>query len=381
MPLRKVVVKIRLTPASVRKAALKIHLCLALTAGIFLTMLGITGSIMAFEGDIDHWLHPELWYVTPGRLLLPENDLVSIAQNRFRPALVFAVQFPRASNLAQVLRMTNGTIVYMNPYNGAVLGDTVGTSRTDQVLIYVHQLHLSLVPDPQSAPQLAQAGKVVVGAATLFLFLLVPTGLMLWWRHKRASIRLKASNFKIPWSMFFHEAHQVTGIYASLFLWIASITGLLIGFDFAQTFLYAITGSAPPAPLQPFPSVPIPGATPLMADQVLRIARRALPNASPAMMMLPQRPAGSFAVLMRVPEETSQIVHSAVTIDQYSGKVLNVRNYLTDSLGYRLIRFNRSIHNGDIFGLPSRILVSLSSLALVAMVITGLVIWWKKLAT
>jgi uncharacterized iron-regulated membrane protein len=99
------------------------------------------------------------------------------------------------------------------------------------------------------------------------------------------------------------------------------------------------------------------------------------------MMLLPQRPAGSFAVLMRVPEETSQSVHSAVTIEQYSGKVLSVRSYLTDSPGYRLIRLNRSIHNGDIFGLPSRVLVSLSSLVLVAMVITGLVIWWKKLAT
>ncbi|MGA3200998.1 MAG: PepSY-associated TM helix domain-containing protein [Bryobacteraceae bacterium] len=379
MALPKVIVKIRLRPEPLRKAVLKIHLCLGLTAGIFLAILGLTGSIMAFEGDLDHWLHPERWYVTPGRRLLPENDLVSIAQNRFRPALVFAVQFPRASNLAQVLRMTDGTIVYLNPYDGTVLGNTVGASHTDQLLIYVHQLHLSLVPDPQSAPQLAQAGEVVVGVATLFLFLLVSTGLILWWRRKRVSIR--PPNLETPWFTFFHEAHQVMGIYASLFLWIASITGLLIGFDFGQTFLYAITRSSPPAPLQPFPSVPIPGATPLMADQVLQIARRALPNASPAMMLLPQRPAGSFAVLMRVPEETSQSVHSAVTIEQYSGKVLSVRSYLTDSPGYRLIRLNRSIHNGDIFGLPSRVLVSLSSLVLVAMVITGLVIWWKKLAT
>jgi uncharacterized iron-regulated membrane protein len=57
-----------------------------------------------------------------------------------------------------------------------------------------------------------------------------------------------------------------------------------------------------------------------------------------------------------------------------------VHNFLTDSQGYRVIRFNRSIHTGDIFGLPSHILVSVSSLLLVVMVVTGLVIWWKKLA-
>lgn len=69
-----------------------------------------------------------------------------------------------------------------------------------------------------------------------------------------------------------------------------------------------------------------------------------------------------------------------MSVDQFSGQVLQSRNFLTDSAGYRAIRFNRSIHTGDIWGLPSHILVSVSSLELVVMVVTGLVIWWKKLA-
>ena len=85
-------------------------------------------------------------------------------------------------------------------------------------------------------------------------------------------------------------------------------------------------------------------------------------------------------IVMRVPEETSGSAHSTVAVDQYSGNVLQVHDFLTDSLGYRWIRFNRSIHTGDIWGLPGHIIVSVSSLLLVAMVITGLVIWWKKLA-
>jgi len=73
-------------------------------------------------------------------------------------------------------------------------------------------------------------------------------------------------------------------------------------------------------------------------------------------------------------------VHSTVSIDQFSGQVLKVRNFKTDSMGYRVIRFNRSIHTGDVLGTPTHIIVSLSSLLLVAMVLTGVVIWWKKLA-
>ena len=67
------------------------------------------------------------------------------------------------------------------------------------------------------------------------------------------------------------------------------------------------------------------------------------------------------------------------SIDQYTGRLLTFTD-LYASPGYRAIRFNRALHTGDIFGMPSRIIVSLSSLALVAMVVTGLIIWWKKLA-
>jgi uncharacterized iron-regulated membrane protein len=331
---------------------------------------------MAFEGDLDHWLHPGLWYVTPRSRPLPENELISGVQNQFPRARVVIIQFFRAPNLVQVMQMTDGTTVYVNPYDGTVLGNKVGPSNLDQTLGFIHQIHLRLVPDPRAAPELAKIGKTLVSFAGLILCLLVPTGLILWWRRKTASINFKASWFKV-----FFDAHQVIGVYAALFLFIASTTGIMIGFDFGEQFYYRIAHSGPPTRPQSWPSVPIPNAAPIMADQAMDIARSAIPNATVALMIRPTRPTSSYTVLMRVPEETSEAVHSTVTIEQWSGKILNVRNYLTDSSGYRLIRFNRSIHTGDVFGLPTHILVSLSSLLLVAMVITGLVIWWKKLAT
>jgi uncharacterized iron-regulated membrane protein len=365
---------------TLRKVILFIHLCLGLAAGLFLTILGLTGSIMAFEADIGHWLRPELWYVTPGPRALPENDLVSAAQNRSRRARVIIVQFPRAANLAQVMQMTDGSLLFVNPYDGTVLGEKVGLSNSDQALIYIHRIHQMLVPDPKLAPDLAQAGKIVVSVAALLLFLLLPTGLFLWRRSGKLSMHWKATDFKVPWYWLFHDAHQVIGIYVSLFLMIASITGMLIGFGSGEKLMYWITRSAPPAPPQVVRSVPVPNAAPLMADRALAIARQAMPNATVSMLVLPVRPVGTYLALMRVPEETSETVHSSVTIDQFSGKVLNVRNYMTDSPGYRLVRFNRSIHTGDVFGLPTHILLSLSSLMLVAMVVTGVVIFWKKLA-
>ena len=112
----------------------------------------------------------------------------------------------------------------------------------------------------------------------------------------------------------------------------------------------------------------------------MAVAQAAMPTAAVDTLMLPLTPKGAYTVIMRVPEEDSGSAHSSVSVDQFSGRVLQVRDFLTDSLGYRWVRFNRSIHTGDIFGLPGHIVTSLSSLLLVAMVITGVVIWWKKLA-
>ena len=362
---------------TLRKIVLSIHLYFGLAAGIFLVVLGLTGSVMALEEDLTHWLHPDLWYVKAGAKPLPENDLVSTAQNRFLHARVLAVEFPQQANLAQVIHMTDSTVVYMNPYNAAVLGTSVGRSNSDLALEVISRIHLGLIPDPTWA----STGKTILSLASVVLCLLVATGLVLWWRDKRLFMSWEAANFKVPWFKLFHDAHRVIGLYVSLFLMIAAFTGILIGFSFGPKMFYSITRSSPP-PAQPFfPSTPIPDTPPILSDQALDAARHALPNASVFSLLIPPQRIGSFVILMRMPQETSRAVRSFVIVDQYSGKMLHAQSYLDNPAGYRWIRFNRSIHTGDIFGFPSRLLVSLSSLLLVAMVITGMVVWWKKLAS
>jgi uncharacterized iron-regulated membrane protein len=362
-----------------RKVVLQIHLYLGLFGAIFLLILGVTGSIMAFEGDLDHWLNPKLWYVTARGNPLPEAELIGKVERQFAPARAGAVQFSQQRNLAQMMQLNTGPAVFVNPYNGSILGERRGPTKMERTLGYIHQFHLRLAIDPRSP--IAPAGKVIVSYAGLVLCLLGPTGLILWWRTKRASVQWNAAS----WFRRCFDLHRCIGIYAGAFLWIAAFTGVLIGFNAAEKAIYSLTHSAGPSRPRLPRSVPIPGAAPIgvghiSVDQALETARRTMPAASVDSVFLPLSPAAPFVMVMRVPEETSGSAHSTVAVDQYSGNVLQVHDFLTDSLGYRWIRFNRSIHTGDIWGLPGHIIVSVSSLLLVAMVITGLVIWWKKLA-
>ena len=360
-----------------RKLLLKIHLCLGLAAGLFLAVLGLTGSIIAFEGDIDHWLHPSRWYVAHAAAApMPEGALIAAVERQAAPAHVGSVEILPRRDMAQRMALTDGTTVTVNPNTGAILGRVKRPTRTDRVLAQIHQIHLRLAPNPQRDPW-APAGKVVVSCAGLILCLLAPTGLLLWLRTKRTSVKWREAS----WFRRCFDLHLAIGIWAGLFLFAAGFTGILIGFQSGEKAIYSLTHSAPPKFGRRPQSAPAPpGTPPIGVDRAIEIARSALPAGAVDTIFLPVNPKGAYDVIIRVPEETSGSAHSEAVIDQFTGRVLEARNFLTDSQGYRWVRFNRSIHTGDAGGLAGHIVMSLSSLLLVVMVVTGFVIWLKKLA-
>ena len=355
-----------------RAIVLKVHLWLGVGAAIFLVILGLTGSVIAFENDIDHWLHPGLYYVQAGPQALPEAELIQKVEHHFAPARVAVVHIFRQPDLAHVMQLNDRSTVMVSPVDGHILGRITGPSATQKMIGYVHQLHTHLVPDPRSAQKAARIGSVIVQSAGFILCLLVVLGMILWWRTKRASIQWRAQWFRVCF-----DAHHAIGIYSALFLFIAALTGVLVE---REDIIMRLTHSPEPLRFPQLQSGAAGDAIPISVDRALGIALAAIPGTTATDVQLPLNPKGVFLVVLRVPEETSETAHSYIFIDQYSGKVLHEMNFLTDSPGYRVIRFNRSIHTGDVWGTPGHVLVSLSSLLLVVMVITGLVIWFKKLA-
>jgi uncharacterized iron-regulated membrane protein len=277
----------------------------------------------------------------------------------------------RDRNLVQVFQMTDRTTVLVNPYDGTVQGTKTGASGTQRWLGYIHQLHTHLIPDPRSAQSAAEIGEVIVQIVGLLLCLLVPTGLILWWRTKRASIRMG------PWPRVVFDAHHAIGIWAGAFLFVAAVTGVLVG---QGSLFFAITHSKRPSPVPKMESVAEGSGVAIEIDRAMEIARETIGGASITDVSLPRNSKGIYSVLLRVPEETSEAVRSHVMIDQYSGKVLHKVDFRTEPAGYRAVRFNRSIHTGDVFGTTGHLIVAASSLLLVVMVVSGLVIWLRKLA-
>ena len=112
-------------------------------------------------------------------------------------------------------------------------------------------------------------------------------------------------------------------------------------------------------------------------DSALALAHTALPGAMPFSVNVPG-PTDAFLVRSRYPEDRTPGGRSAVVIDPYTARVRFAEGSRTAPAGARLVIANRAIHTGDVFGLPSKFVMSLASLGAVLQVISGVMMWLKR---
>lgn len=355
------------TSRPMRKILLTLHFYVALIAGVFIVILGLTGSIMAFEQEIDHVFHRKLYNVTPQSRSLSLADIGPIVTRTFpgEPIRGFGIATEPGMSYQVATRKR---MVFINQYTGEILGDMTGSDAISTFLGMVHQLHLRLLIRSKADP-----GKYIESFAGLAIIFLSLTGLYLWWPVKRVKVNWNATAQRL-----YFDLHNSVGFFSLIFLLILATTGVVIGFDETTTpFFFKITGSDPPARMPRNSAPHSPDVQPIPLDQVVEIARAAIPGAAPFAIDVPG-PNGNYFVRARYPEDLTPGGRSIVILDQYTGKVLFQQNSRTVGGGTHMVIANRAIHTGDIFGIPSKIVMSLASLAVVVQLLTGLTMWWKR---
>lgn len=343
-----------------RNLILNLHLYTALVAGLFVITLGVTGSIMAFEEDIDRTMNPGLFKVEPAGQPMPVAAILASVKKAYPDARLNSIHITSRPDESYTSGSRAGQF-FINQYTGQV----VGVRKGQTTLQKIHQLHLNLL--------MGKSGRTVVLIVALVLIWLVGSGIYLWWPLKRSTVKFGGSMRRITFDL-----HNAVGIYTAAFLLTLAVTGVVVHYDDdIGQWLNNATHSK--APVRTVPSVVQPGVKPITPEQAMESAKAALPGASPLIVSIPQGPKGSYNIPMHFPEDLTPGGRSWVVVDQYSAKPLFIENSRTAVPGTKTIIENRAIHTGDILGYPTKILMSLSSLMLVLQTITGYYMWWKRL--
>ncbi|HKR26543.1 MAG TPA: PepSY-associated TM helix domain-containing protein [Acidobacteriaceae bacterium] len=346
-----------------RRAYLMVHLWAGMIAALFLLALGVSGSIVAFENEIDRALNPKLTWIEPGAKRLTLAQMAAKLEAAYPGSAVMAIGLSDRDDVAWNALLTSragNRAVAFNPYTGAVLGDE---SQRNDFVGKVHQFHLRLLA--------GRAGGNVVTAAAVLLLVQAITGIVLWWPRK-----LFTFGWRRSWRALNLDVHQVLGLYTSAFLIVFALTALVIHWDDdAPRWINRLTGSAnePRFPqIRPLsPDKPAPDF-----DAVLAAAQAAEPDAHATGLFLGSNP---VRIAMRHPEDHTPAGRTNVFVDAYTGKIIMIVDSRKASPGFRLVKlWNREVHTGDIGGLPTRILACAISLSLPILVVTGPLIWWNR---
>ncbi len=351
---------------SIRNLAFSLHRYIGLTVGLILVIVGLTGSILVFQKEIDSILVKQQF-----EQVIPQAQTVSLEEVANNVTQAYANQ--PDWKLAQFVfyydldiyrvRLSNSEDqqleVFVNAYTGKILGDRL---RNQGFFGRVYELHYSLLAGP--------IGFVIVGITALLMCILAITGLLLWsgWRNL-------ISGFKIKWNAKTkrknYDIHRVVGIVALVFLTFTGFTGFIWNFyEQTEPAIYALTFTPKPPEVKSI----VTGKESLAISQIIEKAIATIPEAKPSSISIPTKPDEVFTVYLKQPQD-AQYYANKVDIDRYSGKVLQVINSKTAKLGDRLLNVFAPMHYGTFGGLPTRILYVFVGLSPTILFMTGLVMY------
>ncbi len=343
------------------RAFLVFHRWLALIVGIFIIAIALTGAVVVFEGPVTRNAGTK---VLPGGARLSLDSLAAIASASAHGGPVGIVSggdSPDAPYQFGVGKPPKIQVVEINPYSGALIPSKGGPTRGEKFVRAAHRWHTRLTG--------GKTGEAIVDLATYSACILALTGLVLWWRDKIWCVKLSAS-----WKRANFDLHHALGFIATPAILIMTITGIWMAGEGTITPVIERlnhTRALPP----PQAATHAPSAASVSFDSIAHLAHASIPNATVSNMQF--QPSGLVRVQMKEPEDHTPAGRSFVFIDRYRGTVLRTLDTRTAEPGTRLKNLQRSLHTGDLFGLPTQIIWLLSVLVLASQGLTGVLMWWN----
>jgi len=225
-----------------KKTFFQIHWFLGITAGLILSIMGVTGAIYSYEPQILKWMNSDSYTVQ-----VQERDKLSPAQlyQHFQtqnPEMkinsITVAQDPSASSTVNIVKegARRGYNMMVNPYTAEVLPEIKGR----EFFQFVQQLHRNLTVGP--------VGKQITGACALMLIFFVLSGLYLRWPKRHSVKQWLAVKPQLKGRNFIWDLHAVVGTWVVIFYLILACTGLYWSYDWWRNGMFKVLGVERPQP-------------------------------------------------------------------------------------------------------------------------------------
>jgi uncharacterized iron-regulated membrane protein len=362
-----------------RRILFQVHLWIGLILCIPFVLLGVSGSILVFDGEIQKALSPEKEIHASTGPIRPLDEIAAAAlKSAPNGARVTAFNLPEKPGDPATVRLgqrgagpRGGSVVAVDPATLAVLGTE--TANASPLFRIAHDLHgRMLINGPMGRP--------IVGWLGVGMCILGFSGLILWWPKKGQLKRALTIARGAKGYRFNRDLHGMLGFWSLCVFLIVSLTGVFIAFP--EPITKAIVAVAPGRDLrgsqQSILVEPIRGAKPMGLQAAADLARQAVPDARLLSLAPAGKPDQPLRITMAQPGWQERTPSVNVFIDPLRAKVLEVRDPRAYTAGENIQAWQRALHEGSGFGLVWKWLVFLIGLAPVLFAITGVTMWVIK---
>lgn len=355
-----------------RKAIFQVHLWAGLILGLYLALMGVTGSILVFKDEIQKVLYPQFVKERAiGNVPIATPDEVFMAGQKAFPKYRISIMYAPGVEIGNwvLVGAGQGTQRYIFVDRA---GNYMGSlDLRKQWLLYVALLHENLL--------LGRTGRVVNGIGGGALLLIALSGLVVWWSGAARWTRALGIKFGSGWRRVNFDLHSAVGFWTLLLLSVWGVTAVYFAWPKQFQSVVAVI-SRPMNTVQDIDITPPEMPTPRVSLAALEGNARSYAHASGkvAGIIFPFKPSDTLTVMIsrgELKEETWDYVN----LNPFTGEAMGVwHRGASYSLGDRIINLLGPIHFGTDWGLFVKIVWAVAGLALPVLFLTGALMYWNR---
>jgi uncharacterized iron-regulated membrane protein len=392
-----------------RQVFVLIHRYLGLTLALFLMLVGVTGSFIAFYDELETLLHPEFRQVQPPeqQAAISAVTLAGMLQAQYPDAMFNRINLHHAADEAVSFYLQprpgnkNGLAndeIFVNPYTGQLLAERKWgeiSQGSINLLPFLYRLHFSLA--------LEKTGRLILGVLALLWTVDCFIGAYLTFpsRQRRSSVRLQSKGnswvkrwwraWQVRWqggaAKVNFDLHRAGGLWLwamlLVFAWSSVAFNLRDVYYPVMGSLFAKQGFGEDIPRLAQPLLP-PG---LDANAALTTGRTLMQQLSQANQFAIHHEAklyydagkGTYTYIVNSSRDVSEkSANTAVMFNANSGERLAIYLPTVAAAGDTITQWLLALHTAKVWGLPMQIFVSVMGVGVLGLSATGVLIWLKK---
>jgi uncharacterized iron-regulated membrane protein len=350
-----------------------VHRWLGFTCGAVLIVAGLTGSLLSFYIEAERTLYPHMQTRPSALPSSYESVYARLTELPVAYPGYWRIEIPpvgvggpiTSRYIATDERGERTRMVTLDPDTLVVLRDA---HWGETFFTWIYDLHQHLL--------MGTVGKVFMAVAAVLMLVMLFAGLGDLLLKTRGLAAMLAFKRHASAAQRTFDIHKLGGLVALLLLLSLGTAPLILLPKQVHPLLERI------APLVKEPAVesaPLPGARRLTIDAVIAIGETELPGSRVVWVRVPSAATEPYDLTIRqAGAPMSRFPRTHLWIDQYSGRVLAIKDPRKDTISDTVLNWLVPIHDGKAFGIAGRVVVAILGLLPLVLFITGFMRWCQK---